>query len=85
MTIKNIKYLNYQVYNYIVAMDKESKATHQECENICFCPLKGIIDVIREMYEDERFKNVQGLKALKNKRSIPLRPHPVEMNDWSFQ
>jgi DNA-binding HxlR family transcriptional regulator len=31
-------------------MDMESKITHQECENICFCPLKGIIDVISKKW-----------------------------------
>jgi DNA-binding HxlR family transcriptional regulator len=50
-------------------MDNESKTMHQKCENVCLCPLKGIIDVISKKwalliinaignYEHPRFKKL---------------------------
>lgn len=50
-------------------MDNESKTMHQKCENVCLCPLKGIIDVISKKwalliinaignYERPRFKKL---------------------------
>ncbi|MDD1755090.1 MAG: helix-turn-helix transcriptional regulator, partial [Methanothrix sp.] len=31
-------------------MLKESEIMHQDCENVCLCPLKGIIDVISKKW-----------------------------------
>lgn len=45
-----VKYLNYKVYSKIVAMSKESECKHEETEHVCFCPLKGIIDVISKKW-----------------------------------
>ncbi|NPV61561.1 MAG: helix-turn-helix transcriptional regulator [Methanotrichaceae archaeon] len=50
-------------------MEKESNVIHQGCENLCLCPLKGIIDVISKKwalliinaignYERPRFKKL---------------------------
>ncbi len=44
-----VKYLKYQVYSWIVAIDGESIIMHED-EHFCFCPLKGVIDVISKKW-----------------------------------
>jgi len=45
-----VKYLNYKVCSKILAMPKESECKQKGTEHICFCPLKGIIDVISKKW-----------------------------------
>jgi len=48
--LSKVKYLNYEVYSKIVTMYKESDPIHKECDHICLCPLKGVIDVISKKW-----------------------------------
>ncbi|XHH09178.1 MAG: winged helix-turn-helix transcriptional regulator [Candidatus Bathyarchaeia archaeon] len=42
-----VKYKNYKVYSNIAANQKGSnKITTKECNHLCLCPIKGIIDII---------------------------------------
>jgi DNA-binding HxlR family transcriptional regulator len=50
MKILKGKYLNYKVYSIIVAIGEESMVRREESEHICFCPLKGVIDVISKKW-----------------------------------
>lgn len=45
-----VKYLNYEVYSEIVTMFREMVGMHKESDHICFCPLKGVIDVISKKW-----------------------------------
>ncbi len=41
-----VKYLNYKVYSRIATMHKGSNIMPEKCDRLCFCPIKGIIDII---------------------------------------
>src|SRR3972149_5135950 len=45
-----VKYLCYQVYSEIAAIQEESEGMQNKNDVVCFCPLEGIIDVISKKW-----------------------------------
>jgi DNA-binding HxlR family transcriptional regulator len=46
LILYKVKYLNYKVYSDIATMLKGSSRMPKKCNHLCFCPIKGIIDII---------------------------------------
>jgi len=50
MKLLKVKYLNYQVYSNIATMHMESEGMPDKCNQVCLCPIKGVIDVISKKW-----------------------------------
>jgi DNA-binding HxlR family transcriptional regulator len=50
LLLLKVKYLCYQVYSEIVAIQKESASMQSRDDLVCLCPLEGVIDVISKKW-----------------------------------